>query len=224
MDFNFYGLLVGIGIWIGCEVSLRVVRERKINIDQIEKLFGWTIIGGIIGARIYHVLDWWDYYKINFIQILMIWRGGLGIWGAISGGILGSFLWWLRNKGKILFREVLDLIAIGLPIGQTIGRWGNYLNDEIVGKNGEPLFLYESLATFLLFLLIYFLRKKFRKRLMGIYLIGYGGIRLLLENLRQANDQWLIGSVSIASILALWAILLGSVFIFSKSISRIRMS
>lgn len=191
---------------------LKVAKERKIEENLIDKLVIASVIGGIIGARLYHVLDNLTYYSENVVKIFMIWDGGLGIWGGIAGGVISVYLTFSIAHCTFLIRDVWDLGAIGLPLGQSIGRWGNFFNNEIVGKNGEPLFFYESLATFILFLAICYLREKRKHRLMGIYLLGYGGIRLLLENFRVPGDTWVIGNFSVSTALSIVAIVAGIIW------------
>lgn len=220
ISFHIYGLVLGLGILMAREVVIKVARERKLDENILDRIFIVSIVGGIIGARIYHVLDKWSYYSENLVKIFFVWEGGLGIWGGILGGAITTQFLILNFKflSKVKFSEILDLGAIGLPLGQAIGRWGNYFNNEIVGKNGERLFLIESMANLLLFYFIYFLRNKYRGRLFGIYLVGYGLVRLTLENFRFASDQWLIGLVNIAMVLAVAAILAGIGIIWRKRI------
>ena len=211
ISFHIYGFVLGLGIVMAKEVVMRVARERKFDEKLLNKIFIVGVVGGVIGARLYHVLDNFDYYSENVVKIFLISEGGLGIWGGVIGGAITLQFLILNFKflSKVSFSEILDLGAIGLPLGQAIGRWGNFFNGEIVGKNGEPLFLYESLATFILFLIIYKFRNKQRGRLFGIYLLGYGIIRLILEGFRNPNDAWIINGVSISTALSILSIIIG---------------
>ena len=90
LTFNLYGLVLGIAILAAFQVSLWLAKTRKIDQKIVEKLFWWVVIGGIIGARIYHVMDQWsEIYRANPRSIFYIWNGGLAIWGAIVGGVIG---------------------------------------------------------------------------------------------------------------------------------------
>ena len=167
---NLYGLLISLSI-LCC---ILVVHSLIKNEDE-EIFWGvafWTIVSGIIGARIYHVLSNFQFYLNNPVIILEVWNGGLGIWGAIIGGLIGATIF-LKNKNqKILYW--LDLMAVVLPLGQAIGRWGNFFNQEIFGRptnlpwgiyinpqnrppqfasfqRFHPLFLYESVLNLILF-------------------------------------------------------------------------
>lgn len=212
INLHVYGLILGFAILLAREVVSRVVKERKLDEKLLDKLLVVVLIGGVIGARLYHVLDNFSYYSENAVKIFMIWEGGLGIWGGIAGGIISVYCTLHIAHFRFKLSEILDLGAIGLPLGQAIGRWGNFFNGEIVGRNGEPLFFYESLATFILFLIIYRLREKKKYKLMGIYLLGYGTIRLVLEGFRAPGDAWLIGGFSVSSALSIISIFVGLIW------------
>ena len=167
---NLYGLLISLSI-LCC---ILVVHSLIKNEDE-EIFWGvafWTIVGGIVGARLYHVLSNFQLYFSNPATIFEIWKGGLGIWGAIAGGIVGAIIFLKTRHQKILYW--LDLMAVVVPLGQAIGRWGNFFNQEIFGKptalpwgiyispqnrpaqfasfqNFHPLFLYESVLDLILF-------------------------------------------------------------------------
>jgi phosphatidylglycerol:prolipoprotein diacylglycerol transferase len=118
------------------------------------------------------------------------------------------------NKSK--FVDYLDNLIVGVPLAQAIGRVGNYVNGELIGKNGEPLFAYEGILNLTLFVVLWktSLKKNNRGILSGIYLIGYGVIRILLENLRPENEIWKLGGVPMAIIFGLIAISTGGYLIF----------
>ena len=214
--FHPYGFVSGIAILAGWQASLWLAKRRKIPVQLIEGLFWWVVIGGIIGARLYHVIDKWkDIYSLNPQSAFYVWNGGLGIWGAIGGGVIGLLGYWvIKLQMKINFFVLVDVVMFGVPLGQAIGRWGNFFNNEIVGRNGEPLFLYESGLSFVLFVILVKLVKleKFGKEfgnIAGAYLIGYGLIRFLLEPLRPEAIVWKIGIMPTASLVSMVAILIG---------------
>ncbi len=231
MTFNLYGLILGLAILASFQASLWLAKERKVDIKVVEGLFWWVVIGGIVGARLYHVVDkWQEIYSLNPQSAFYIWNGGLGIWGAIIGGIIGlwlgkRFLHYGRNDKGGGRNELLDIVFFGLPLGQAIGRWGNFFNNEIVGKNGEPLFLYESVLNLVLFGILVSLAKRdssttvgMTKRgiIAGIYLIGYGLIRFLLEPLRPDSIVWKIGGLPAAQIFSAAALGIGAYLILRK--------
>src|SRR3989338_4750494 len=132
--------MVGLGIVVGASVAERL---RQWIMDNGEwKMSGkvgvwdvllWMIVPGIVGARMYHVVDYWqEVYVGQWWLIPQVWTGGLWIYGALLGGMVGLWLFCKRHKQNFL--QWLDVIAFGLPIGQAIGRWGNYFNQELYGK------------------------------------------------------------------------------------------
>ncbi|EKD52670.1 MAG: Prolipoprotein diacylglyceryl transferase [uncultured bacterium] len=212
LTFHFYGVLLGLGVWVGLETALIARPKMK---KEIEEAFVWALGFGIAGARLYHVVDFWDrYYRDNFGKVWAVWEGGLGIWGAIMGAGLGIFLYSLLRKRNLW--GLLEAYAIGAPIAQAIGRLGNFVNGELYGKNGEPLFAYEAGLNLFLFALLWRIHKnkKFAGKLFGIYLIGYGVIRILLERLRPDEVIWTIGGFPTAIIFGLVAVIFG--FLISR--------
>ena len=222
---NLYGLLISISIFI-C-ISLLVYLSKKD--DVIWELSFWAITSGIIGARIYHVLDYIQYYSQNPAKILFVWNGGLGIWGAIIGGFIGVLTYLILKKDDVFYW--LDLIGVVAPLGQTVGRWGNFFNKEIYGKptnlpwgmdvegiKVHPLFLYESLLNFLLFLVLLATYKKefFRKgTYFGIYIGGYSVIRIFMETLR--IESWKIQDHNVTQLLSILMLILSVVVIFWRN-------
>ncbi len=235
LRLNGYGLLIGLGIWLATEVSVWSGKKVGIKKEVIEKGFWWVVGGGLIGARLYHVVDYWEIYGKNWIEILMVWRGGLGIWGAIGGGGVGLLWFYLKNKDRLgldLFR-LLDVAVVGVPLAQAIGRWGNYINGELYGEvtnlpwgikvmgvegKVHPLFLYESglnLGLFALLILV-LIRQKGKGAggsVAGTYLIGYGLTRFFLESLRPEEIVWQIGEMAVAQVVAGVAVLMGIVLV-----------
>lgn len=172
------------GILAALFVSYRLAISRGLSSAYVFDVAFWVIIGGILGARIYEVLAVNpQYYFANPLNIVKIWEGGLAIHGAIIGGIIAllAFVRLDKQDSKTsFFSRIIDLLGIfslSLPLGQAIGRWGNYFNQEIFGRptdlpwgipidiinrpadflNAEffhPVFLYESLGCFFIFFLL----------------------------------------------------------------------
>lgn len=255
LTFRLYGLLIGIGIYAAYQCSLWLARQKNIKEKIIKDIFWWTVIMGIVGARIYHVIDYWrQYYSLYPIKVFYVWEGGLGIWGGILGGMLGlliyfavtSFIGHTPGEDYRLPRvcqpslfDLLDVAFFGLPLAQAIGRWGNYFNDELQGRNGEPLFLYESVLDLILFLILFSIhdphtqgmhthtpgvsgytpgkpsyRNEKQGTIAGVYLIGYGLIRFLLEPMRAENMIWKIGGFPAASLFSIGAIISGMILLY----------
>lgn len=218
--FHIYGLILGLAVLASFEVSKRVARKRGFLDKEIEGLFWLVVSGGIIGARLYHVVDQWKIYSANIWSILYVWNGGLAIWGAVGGGVVGALIWRRLNQTKRSLLEILDVMFVGLPLGQAIGRWGNFFNNEIVGEKGEPLFFYESILNLILFLIILSAQYRVKRTgiVTGVYLLGYGLIRLGLEPLRPETIIWKIGSFPVASIISAGAICFGTFLILKKRV------
>lgn len=207
INIHLYGLILGVGIWIGLMIAISANKRYEKEIDDA---FLWALAGGIIGARIYHLIDFWQrYYQYNFWKVFALWEGGLGIWGAIAGVILSLYIYCkIKNKNIWL---LMDAFAVGAPIAQAIGRLGNYVNGEIVGKNGEPLFAYEAILNIILFIILKKIsgKKHLSGKIFAIYIIGYGVIRILLENIRPDNTIWKVAGIPVAIIFGLVAIIFG---------------
>jgi len=215
INFYGYGLLIGVGVWLAMEIAIKM--NNQIDKKRFESAMWWAIGGGILGARVYHVVDYWQrYYSTNFEKIFYLWEGGLGIWGALLGGII--FLALYCHFNKLNFGEMADSMIVGVPLAQTLGRVGNFINGELYGKNGEPLFLYEGVLNLFLFGLLWQVAKKTKGqgRVVGSYLFGYGVIRMILENLRPENSIWKFNGVPVAVIFGGLATLVGFFLVFRK--------
>ena len=196
-----YGLLLVLAILICLLIAESLVKKsgRDINIFWGTALY--SIVSGIIGARLYHVAHLWNYYEDNPIKIFQIWNGGLGIFGAIIGGLLGAIIYLKMRKQNIL--EWLDIAGLVLPLGQAIGRWGNFFNGELY-----PYFLYESVLDLLLFLMLFLRHLTARAssamipgRTFALYLLGYSGIRFFLEPFR--TNSWQIYNLNTAQLISI---------------------
>lgn len=197
---SLYGLTIGITIVI----CLSYFSRRNHLIPKSgENLFGLgLIIFALIGARTYHVIDYWSFYSQNLWQILNIRAGGLGIYGALIFGLIYVFVTSKIYKFEII--KLLNLVAPIVPLAQAVGRLGNFFNHEI------PLWWLESILNLLLFFLLrFFPRNSFAK-----YLLGYGLIRFFFEFLR--SDTWTIGSIKIAQIISIIFIIIGALLCLNK--------
>jgi phosphatidylglycerol---prolipoprotein diacylglyceryl transferase len=221
--FHLYGLLIGVGILLGVWVSVKISRVKA---NEVWDGLWWVLAGGLLGARAYHVIDYFEYYWLHPGEIVQLSKGGLGIFGGILGGVLGL---WFYAKEKKKFVKLLDVMAIGLPIGQMIGRWGNFFNQELYGKPSnlpwsiyikpenrliqvidferfQPLFLYESLWNLVGFLGLWWLvrNNKLKVGKGGVivaYLGWYGLGRFWLEFLR--IEVWQIMGINVAQAISL---------------------
>ncbi len=218
--FRFYGIILMLGALAAVMLIRWMMRRDGRDPDLAWDAFMWALIFGIIGARLYHVLTPTEdliargittaYYLTHPIEALSIWNGGLGMPGAIAGGVLGLYIFTRRRR--ISFGMMLDYAAPGLALAQAIGRWGNYVNQELYGpptdlpwgifiplnsrivgfelyERFHPLFLYESIWNLGLALFLLWVWRRFREKLLPgdlflLYLVGYPLGRFLLEFIR----------------------------------------
>ncbi|HPT65997.1 MAG TPA: prolipoprotein diacylglyceryl transferase [Candidatus Woesebacteria bacterium] len=200
---SIYGLILGICFVIGI---IFFQKHNQIIPKNKENLFLFLLlIFGIVGARLYSVINYWDYFSINPIQILNLRGGGLGIIGALIFGLLFIFIFSKINK--ISFLKITNTLVPIIPLCQSLGRFGNFFNHEIYGINNQPIWLYESILMFLLF----FIFKKLNKNQIAFYLIYYGIVRFLLEFIRL--DTIPVYFLSLGQILSLSFILIGFIII-----------
>ena len=213
-DVYWYGVLMALGILIGVWLTLREGKRKKLTEDDILDMCLVIIPSGVVGARLYYVIFEWASYASNPIRALYIWEGGLAIYGAVIGGLIGMFIY--SRVKKIRFLKLADCIAPGLVLAQAIGRWGNFFNQEAFGLpinngelmwfpfavyiegyhtfNGQPCsnpyhmatFFYESVWCFIVFIILWSCRRKFKHDGDAIlsYAALYGLERMFVERLR----------------------------------------
>ncbi len=239
-EVRWYAVFILVGALLGYFVVRKEIKRFNIREDFIFNMCFWAIIFGLIGARIYYVMFNWDYYSQNLVEILEIWKGGLAIHGGIIGGLLTILFYTHKYKARTM--RYLDFIVAALPLAQAIGRWGNFFNSEahgaattlehlqslhipkfiidgmkIEGVYYTPTFLYESIACFVLFLIIIILRRgRYRKvgTMTAIYLIGYGLIRYVIEITR--TDALMLAGFKMAQIISVVMIIAGIGIIFDN--------
>ena len=212
VQIYWYSICIILGMMVGMYMVLSEARKHGIGDTTMTNLIFNTIITAIIGARLYYVLFNWGYYSRNFIEVFEIWQGGLAIHGGIIAGILFLFIYTRRHRINLF--DITDSIAPALALGQAIGRWGNFFNMEAYGPkttifelrrlhipnfvidgmyiNGtyhHPTFFYESIACFIIFIVLIIISRIKNIKLgqtTGIYFILYGIVRFFVESLRQA--------------------------------------
>ena len=128
---RWYGAIIAFGFLLAMLFGGRIAYVWEINLDKMIDVLLFGTVGAIIGARGYYVAFKWDYYSLHLSEIPKIWEGGLAIYGGIIGGLLAAFI--VCKKEKINIYNLLDLVGMSLLIGQGIGRWGNYANQEAFG-------------------------------------------------------------------------------------------
>lgn len=132
-DIHWYGLIIAFGFSLAVLYGGRMAYKWKMSLDGMTDVLIWGTFFGIICARLYYVAFEWGYYSQHLNEIPAIWNGGIAIYGGIIGAILGAAIG--CKTGKVNFLNLLDLGALGLLIGQGIGRWGNFFNQEAFGTN-----------------------------------------------------------------------------------------
>ena len=203
----WYAIIIAIGFLLAVFYGMARAREFKTNDDEITGMLVFSVPLAIICARLYYVVFNIEPYLRDPISVLYIWEGGIAIYGAIIGAILGALIY-CRIK-KLSITKFLDIGALGLMIGQSVGRWGNFVNAEAYGGftslpwrmviNGgagvHPTFLYESLWNALGFVLLHFYSKKrrFDGEVFVLYAIWYGLGRAAIEGLR-SDSLYLFGT------------------------------
>ena len=255
----YYGMILMFGVLSAAFLTAWLAKSRGFDSEIVWDGLIWVLIGGIIGARLWHIFTpmvtdvgqglTTAYYLTHPLEAISIWRGGLGIPGAVIGGVLAMYIF--SRRRKLNFFIWLDISAPGLALGQAIGRWGNYINQELFGLPSDlpwainidlenrprgyenvatfhPLFLYESLFSFANVLILLFISKKFTDRLYDgdvflIYLILYPLERFLLEFLRLTPSEVLGININQA-IMALIALIAGAILIIRHVRARSRNS
>lgn len=226
IDIRWYGVLISIAVVIGTLLALREARRKGVNEDTLIDFLLFAIPAAIIGARLYYVIFSWNSYKNNPLEILNLRGGGLAIHGAVIAGVIVALIF--PNKRNISFWLIGDIVAPSLILGQAIGRWGNYANQEAYGRPTDlpwaivvdgvkvhPTFLYESIWNLIVFFfLIWYSRKKQKVdgEVFLLYIILYSVGRFFIEGLR--IDSLMLGPIRVAQLISLTSILIGLFIIY----------
>ncbi len=234
LAIRWYGILIVGGIVAAAYLATWLARMWGEDPQFVWDALTWCVILGVVGARLYHILtptpsmgvDQWYYFR-HPAKIFATWEGGLGIYGAVAGGVLGLYITARRAKKNML--RWMDIITPGVILAQAIGRWGNWINQELYGKptnlpwaifidpmyrlpgyaefeRFHPTFLYESLWNVATCAALVYLTWRFRHKLAtgiisALYFISYSTIRFLLEFIRL--DSPAVGTLAVAQIVAL---------------------
>lgn len=225
LSVRWYGILLSTGIMVGILLAYSEAKRLGKNPEYIIDLSLWCIPAAVIGARLYYVLLEWDYYNGDIMRMINIREGGLAIHGALIAAVLTGYIF-TRIK-KYSFWETADIVAPSIIIGQAIGRWGNFVNNEahggptnlpwgimIDGIKVHPTFLYESLWNFGVFviLILYRKKKKVDGELFLLYGILYSVGRFWIEGLR--TDSLMFMGMRAAQLISLAIIVVFSIIIY----------
>ncbi|MBC7332944.1 MAG: prolipoprotein diacylglyceryl transferase [Actinobacteria bacterium] len=228
LEIRWYGILIALALVLGIAVAYFLAKYRNQREEEVINFAPFAVIAGVIGARLLHVLVNWSYYSRHLSYIFAFRRGGLAIQGTIVGGII-ALLIFCRIR-KLDLWVWLDILSPALVLGQAIGRWGNFFNQEAFGfptslpwgiyiapenrppdyahaEYFHPTFFYESMANFLLFVLLVLMHRFYKKRpdrlpsgiIFTMYIGIYSVYRTFIEYFR--IDSTYIGNVKVVYII-----------------------
>lgn len=209
----WYGVLITLAFILGTILAYYHATKTDIDPEHILNMLILIIPASIIGARLFQVLSLWDDYRSNPLEIIATWHGGLAIHGGLIGGFLVGYFY--IRKHRLDFWKMADIFAPSIILGQAIGRWGNFINQEAYGSavsrafishfpefiqrqmfiNGQyhhPAFLYESAWNLMIFivLMVYLWRRHFAGQIMLLYLALYSVGRFFIESIRLDSLMW----------------------------------
>lgn len=240
VSIYWYGIIIGLGVFLGLWLAIRESERRGLDKDVFVDLLIYAVPISIISARIYYVIFEWSYYKDHLGDIVKIWNGGIAIHGALIGAVITTIVF--AKAKNLSFWKLADIAAPSIILGQAIGRWGNFINQEAYGGevsrsflenlflpdfiinqmyiNGayhHPTFLYESVWNFVGFAILIALRRVNLRQgeLFLTYVIWYSIGRFFVEGLR-TDSLMLFDTLRMAQVLSLVLILVGVVLIIVR--------
>ena len=208
LPLHLYGLILAIAVIVAARVAERRWVRRGHAAKDFSDLVVWIVVGGVVGARLYHVVSDYQLFRGQWLDAFKIWQGGLSIWGAVLGGAVVVVV--LARRRHLDLGDLVDSIAPALVLAQAIGRWGNWANQELYGRPSglpwaveidvahrpaayanvatfQPTFLYESLWCLAVFAVLIALERRVRLmkgQLLALYLMLYTAGRFVFENMR----------------------------------------
>ena len=235
LQIRWYGILTAFALLLGFTAAYFIAKYRRQREDEVLNFAPFAIIFSIIGARLLHVIVNWSYYGENLSYIFAFRRGGLAIQGVMAGGILALIVF--CKIRKLDFWLWADILAPGLILGQAIGRWGNFFNQEAFGKPTSlpwaiyispqnrpynyssyeyfhPTFFYESMANLILFIILFFVHRFYRNRPgklpSGLIIAMYLGIYAVYRTFIEAFriDSSFIGPIKVVYIINIIAVVI----------------
>lgn len=232
-NIAWYGIIIVSGMILGVILAMHRAKKRNIKADIILDFILLALPFAIICARIYYVIFEWDSYADNLLKILAINQGGLAIYGGVIGGFIAAFVFSKHNKFS--FMTLADLVIPSLILGQAVGRWGNFVNQEAfgniitnpklqffpvavyieqLGQWHQATFFYESVWNLALLTIVLVLGHKRVKdgTLLSTYFIGYGLGRYLIEGLR-TDSLYILPGIRVSQMLSLILVAVGIVLL-----------
>lgn len=215
LSIRWYGILIASGMLIGTILALREAKRIGFDEEYVIDLLIFAVPAAIIGARLYYVIFKWEQYQGNLWSIFDTRGGGLAIHGGIIGAVIVGVIF--TKIKKVSFWKMADICAPSIILGQAIGRWGNYINQEahggetdlpwgimIDGVKYHPTFLYESVWNFALFVFLLWYRKnkvKVQGEVFLLYVALYSLARFFIEGLR--TDSLMLGPIRVAQLISI---------------------
>lgn len=242
IDVRWYGVIIAFGIILAFIVAQREMVKRGLHQEFLTDLLIWAVPLAILGARLYYVFSEWDRYAGDPGRIIQVWEGGLAIHGALIASFITAYVF--TRKRNVSFLKIADIAAPSLLIGQTIGRWGNFMNQEahggpvsrsfleslflpdwiinqmkIDGIYYHPTFLYESLWNFTGVIILILLRRVnlVRGEMLMFYIIWYSFGRFFIESMR-TDSLYLFGELRTAQVVSVIGIVVAIVVIVYRRV------
>jgi prolipoprotein diacylglyceryl transferase len=245
LSLHVYGIMLAVGVVVATVIAGARWARWGHSRREFDDVVVWLVIGGVVGARLYHVATDWEKFEDDWLGVLEIWHGGLSIWGVIIGGAIAVLV-----VARVKHLDVLllfDAIVPGLLVAQAIGRWGNWFNQELFGEpttlpwgleidpphrpagfadaaTFHPTFLYESLYCLALAGVLLWVERRWRVRsgqLLALYLSGYCFGRFWLENLR-IDEAKLVGPLRVNAWVSLLVMVAGAaLFLWLRTHGRV---
>ena len=244
LKIHFYSVCIFFAVTIPFLLLIRLIDKKNISADKsvVYDIAPGLIISAVVGARLYYVLLNLKFFILKPLSIFFVWQGGIAIHGAIIGGIIYAF--WYLKRHNIPFLKYADIFSFILPLGQSIGRWGNFFNSEAFGAPCgsdifiklfvdkqfrpeiyteydyfHPAFLYESIFDFLIFIFLLILYKKAVEKSDGLvffsYIVLYSTIRIPLEFLR-VDTVFYLFNIPFPVIISILCIVIGMTGIYLR--------
>lgn len=246
IEIYWYGIIMSVAILVGFFTACREVKRHGYKPDDVGGILVGAIVLGLVCARLYYVVFNLDYFADNWTRILNLRTGGLAIYGGIIGAMFATYCYCKRHGYKFL--NVIDVLIPYLALGQSIGRWGNFTNQEAFGKatslwwgmTGDiirdtydgvyaqglvhPTFLYESMVTFILYFVLRRVRERkvFDGHVLCVYMLWYGVARFFIEGMRTDSLKFLNFRVSKLLSLALVVISVVVFVLNKRKLRRVR--
>ena len=229
LNVAWYGVIIACGMLLGILLGSYRAKKRGWSSDLLLDFILLAVPLAVIGARAYYVAFEWEYFAAAPSKIIAINEGGLAIYGAVIGGFLAAFIF--SKATRFPFLKLLDLVIPSLILGQAMGRWGNFINQEAfgalvvdprlqffplavyiqsLGEWHQATFFYESFCNTILLVITLLLGKKGVKdgTLLATYFIGYGTARAIIEGLR-TDSLYLFGNIRVSQLLSALLVLVG---------------